>query len=80
MKLVGNSAGFAMEMLGVSHWAVEDIAFTRVLPNMTVLSAADSLQAIKMVIAADEIDTPVYIRLSGGQNIPVVYEQDFEYQ
>ena len=80
VKLVGNSAGFAMEMLGVSHWAVEDIAFTRVLPNMTVLSAADSLQAIKMVIAADEIDTPVYIRLSGGQNIPVVYEQDFEYQ
>ena len=80
MKLVGNSAGFAMEMLGVSHWAVEDIAFTRVLPNMTVLSAADSLQAIKMVIAADEIDTPVYIRLSGGQNIPVVYEQDFEYR
>ena len=80
VKLVGNSAGFAMEMLGVSHWAVEDIAFTSVLPNMTVLSAADSLQAIKMVIAADEIDTPVYIRLSGGQNIPVVYEQDFEYQ
>ena len=80
VKLVGNSAGFAMEMLGVLHWAVEDIAFTRVLPNMTVLSAADSLQAIKMVIAADEIDTPVYIRLSGGQNIPVVYEQDFEYQ
>lgn len=80
VKLVGNSAGFAMEMLGVSHWAVEDIAFTRVLPNMTVLSAADSLQAIKMVIAADEIDTPIYIRLSGGQNIPVVYEQDFEYQ
>ena len=80
VKLVGNSAGFAMEMLGVSHWAVEDIAFTRVLPNMTVLSAADSLQAIKMVIAADEIDTPVYIRLSGGQNIPVVYEQDFEYR
>ena len=80
VKLVGNSAGFAMEMLGVSHWAVEDIAFTRVLPNMTVLSAADSLQAIKMVIAADEIDTPVYIRLSEGQNIPVVYEQDFEYR
>ncbi len=49
MKLVGNSAGFAMEMLGVSHWAVEDIAF-REYTNMTVLSAADSLQAIKMVI------------------------------
>ncbi|MDL2305370.1 hypothetical protein LJC72_08540 [Bacteroides sp. OttesenSCG-928-D19] len=80
VKLVGNSAGFAMEMLGVSHWAIEDIAFTRALPNMTVLSASDSLQAIKMIIAADEIDGPVYIRLSGGQNLPIVYETDFEYE
>lgn len=80
VKIVGNSAGFAMEMLGVSHWAVEDIAFTRALPNMTVLSAADSLQAIKMIIAADRIDGPVYVRLSGGQNLPVVYEDDFEFE
>ncbi len=80
VKIVGNSAGFAMEMLGVSHWAIEDIAFIRVLPNMTILSAADSLQAIKMIMAADQIDGPVYIRLSGGQNLPVVYEDDFEFE
>ncbi len=80
IKIVGTSSGFAMEMLGVSHWATEDIAFTRALPNMTVLSAADSLQAIKMILAADEINSPVYIRLSGGQNVPIVYENDFEYQ
>jgi len=80
VKIVGNSAGFAMEMLGVSHWAIEDIAFTRVLPNMTILSAADSLQAIKMIIAADQIDGAVYIRLSGGQNVPIVYENDFDYE
>lgn len=80
VKIVGNSAGFAMEMLGVSHWAIEDIAFTRVLPNMTILSAADCLQAIKMIIAADQIDGPVYIRLSGGQNLPIVYEEDFVYE
>lgn len=79
VKLVGNSAGFAMEMLGVSHWAVEDLAFTRALPNMTVLSAADSLQAIKMILAAAQINGPVYIRLSGGQNVPIVYENDFDY-
>lgn len=80
VKIVGNSAGFAMEMLGVSHWAVEDIAFTRALPNFTVLSACDSLQAIKMIKAAAEIDGPVYIRLSGGMNAPIVYKEDFDYQ
>lgn len=80
VKIVGNSAGFAMEMLGFSHWAIEDIAFTRALPNMTILSAADSLQAIKMIMAAEQTDGPVYIRLSGGQNSPVVYEDDFEFE
>ena len=69
-----------MEMLGVSHWAIEDIAFIRTLPNITILSAADCLQAIKMIIAADQINGPVYIRLSGNQNVPIVYEEDFDYQ
>lgn len=79
VKLVGNSAGFAMETLSISHWATEDIALARALPNMTVLSAADSLEAIKMVIAAHEIKGPVYIRLSGLLNCPMVYEKDFDY-
>lgn len=78
VKLVGNSAGFAMETLAVSHWATEDIAFVRALPNMTILSAADSLSAIKMVKAAHDIQGPVYVRLSGLLNCPIVYEKDYD--
>ena len=78
VKLVGNSAGFAMETLAVSHWATEDIAFVRALPNMTILSAADSLSAIKMVQAAHDIKGPVYVRLSGLLNCPIVYEKDYD--
>jgi len=78
VKLVGNSAGFAMETLAVSHWATEDIAFIRALPNMTILSAADSLSAIKMVQAAHEIKGPVYVRLSGLLNCPIVYDKDYD--
>lgn len=78
VKLVGNSAGFAMETLAVSHWATEDIAFVRALPNMTILSAADSLSAIKMVQAAHEIKGPVYVRLSGLLNCPIVYDKDYD--
>lgn len=80
VKLVGNSAGFAMETLSISHWATEDIAFTRALPNMTILSAADSLEAIKCVIAAHEVKGPVYVRLSGLMNCPIVYDKDFDFQ
>ena len=80
VKLVGNSAGFAMETLSISHWATEDLALARALPGMTILSAADSLEAIKMVIAAHELQGPVYIRLSGLLNCPIVYDKDFDYQ
>lgn len=80
VKLVGNSAGFAMETLSVSHWATEDIAMARALPNMTILSAADSLEAIKCVMAAHEVKGPVYVRLSGLLNCPIVHEKDFDFQ
>lgn len=80
VKVVGNSAGFAMETLSISHWATEDIAMARVLPNMTILSAADSLEAIKCVMAAHEVKGPVYVRLSGLLNCPIVYEKDFDFQ
>lgn len=80
VKLIGNSAGFAMETLAVSHWATEDIAFMRALPNMTILSAADCLSAIKCVKAAHDIKGPVYVRLSGLLNCPIVYDKDFEFE
>jgi len=80
VKIVGNSAGFAMETLSISHWATEDIAMARALPNMTILSACDSLEAIKMVMAAHNVQGPVYVRLSGLLNCPIVYDKDFDFQ
>ncbi len=79
VKLIGNSAGFAMETLAVSHWATEDIAFVRALPNMTILSAADCLSAIRLILASSEMVGPVYLRLSGGLNCPIVYENDRDF-
>ena len=60
----------------MSHWATEDIALVRALPNIIILSASDCLAAIKLVIAASLIKGPVYVRLSGGLNCPIVYEKD----
>lgn len=80
VKLVGTAAGVIAARSGISHWATEDIAFMRALPGMTVLSAADSLEALKMAEYAASVEKPVYIRLSGGLNCPVVYAEDYEFQ
>lgn len=79
VKAVGTAAGIVTARSGVSHWATEDIAFLRALPNLTVLSAADSLEAYKMAFAAAEYEGPVYIRVSGGINCPVVYKEDYPF-
>lgn len=79
VKVIGSSAGVTAAKSGISHWATEDVAFMRVLPNMTVFSPADSLEAAKTVIYAATHDGPMYIRLSGGVNCPVVYKDDYEF-
>lgn len=80
VKIVGTAAGVVAAKSGVSHWATEDLAFMRVLPNLTVFSAADSLEAIKIAQCASEIEGPVYIRLSGGLNCPIVYREDYTFE
>lgn len=79
VKIVGSSAGVVAAKSGVSHWATEDLAFTRVLPNLKVFSPADSLETIKVMQYAASNDAPMYIRLSGGLNCPVVYKEDYEF-
>lgn len=79
VKIVGTAAGVVAAKSGVSHWATEDLAFTRVLPNIEVFSAADSLEAVKMAEYAASVDKPMYIRLSGGLNCPIVYREDYDF-
>ena len=80
VKIIGTFAGVVSAKSGVSHWATEDLAIMRALPNKTVLSPADSTEAYKAFNAACELDGPVYIRLSGSANCPIVYESDYDFK
>lgn len=80
IKIVGSSAGVTAAKSGISHWATEDLAFTRALPNLTILSPADSLEAVKIAEYAADTDSPIYIRLSGGLNCPIVYKEDYLFE
>lgn len=79
IKAIGTAAGFTGCSAGSSLTAFSDIAFTRSIPNMTVLSPADCTEAIKMILASSEFNGPAYIRLCGFYRIPMVYKNDYDY-
>ena len=80
VKVVGFSAGVMSARSGIAHWATEDIAFMRALPDLTVFSPADCLDAYKIARYAAETEGPMYIRLSGGPNCPIVHKEDYDFQ
>ncbi len=71
VKIIGAHAGLTVGPDGATHQALEDIAITRVLPNMSVVVPADSVEAKKAVQAIAEVNGPVYLRL-GRAKQPVV--------
>ena len=80
IKAIGSSAGLTSGWSGVALQAINDIAFMRSIPNMTVLSPADCTEAIKMMKAMAEITGPVYMRFCGTTSIPMVYLEDYEFK
>ncbi len=78
--LVGIGSGFSLTFMGNTHYALEDIALMRSIPGMTVIAPSDALQAMKALEAAMRKDGPVYIRLHGGAALPIVYEEDFDFE
>ena len=52
----------------------------RAIPNIVLLSPADCVETIKAVEASAEYNGPVYIRLTGGQNHPQVYSEDYKFE
>ena len=64
VKLAFTHAGLTVGEDGGSHQAIEDIALMRVLPGMTVIAPCDANETRKAVLAAAEMDGPVYLRLA----------------
>ncbi len=66
----GAHAGISVGPDGATHQALEDLAYVRALPNITVFSPCDATQACKATLSAlFEIKGPVYIRF-GREAVP----------
>lgn len=69
--IAGSHAGISVGPDGGTHQAIEDIAITRVIPNIVVISPCDAIEAKKATIAVADIKKPVYIRLA-REKTPVI--------
>ena len=76
VKLIGNGAGGVYAPLGPTHQAIEDIAVMRTLPNMTVLSPCDALEASALIKETLTWPSPIYMRLGKGGDRLITKDQE----
>ena len=70
VKVAGAHAGISVGPDGATHQALEDVAMTRVLPNLVVVIPCDAIEAKKATLAiAQEMKGPAYIRF-GREKTP----------
>ncbi|MCX6708005.1 MAG: transketolase family protein [Candidatus Woesearchaeota archaeon] len=79
VKIIGSHSGLSNGGDGASHQELEDIAITRVIPNLRVIVPCDYVETVKAVIEASKIEGPVYIRVS-RDNSPVITRETTRFQ
>lgn len=77
---VAIGSGLAMGFLGNSHYGLEDAAIMRAIPNLTVVCPADCAEIAQTVFAAARHAGPVYVRLTGGINTPIVNTDNYAFE
>lgn len=79
VKIAGSHAGISVGPDGGTHQAIEDLAITRVIPNMVVISPCDSIEARKATIACAITKYPTYIRLA-REKTPIITTNDSPFE
>lgn len=80
VRMVGLSSGVVLSMIGNMHCSFEDIAVIRAIPNITIISPADSFELVKVLEALDNYPHPVYLRLTSGAPSPIIYKEDYNFE
>ena len=64
VKLIGQSSGIAYGELGPTHHSIEDLAWLRLLTNLTLIVPSDPWETEQAIRAAAAMDGPVFVRVS----------------
>lgn len=71
VKIVTVGGGMAYGALGVSHFATEDLAVLRAIPNLTIVAPGDPVEVEKLVPQIVVHEGPVYLRLGRAGEDPM---------
>lgn len=75
VKLIGSHAGLMTGPDGATAQCLEDLAITRVLPNLCVVVPADAYETEKATFEIAKICGPVYLRLCRAPT-PIITRED----
>lgn len=79
VKIGATHAGISVGEDGASHQCCEDIALMRTIPGMTIINPADDIETRLAVLAAAEMDGPVYMRF-GRLAVPRVFDESYKFR
>lgn len=79
VKIGATHAGISVGEDGASHQCCEDIALMRSIPGMTILNPADDVEARLAVMAAAEMEGPVYMRF-GRLAVPRIFDENYKFE
>lgn len=79
VKIGASHSGLTVGEDGASHQTIEDIAIMRVIPNMTVVSPADAVEARLATIEAYKTPGPFYLRLT-RLAVPVIFDENYKFE
>ena len=79
VKLCGMSSGMAYGELGPTHHSVEDVAWTRIIPNLAVVVPADPIETRAALLYSEQHMGPMFLRIS---RMPVrkVLDDDYRFE
>jgi transketolase len=79
VRICGMSSGMAYGQLGPTHHSIEDLSWTRILPNMTVIVPADPIETASVMRYSLDHSGPMFVRIS---RLPVrkVHSDDYEFE
>jgi len=75
VKIAGSHAGVSVGPDGGTHQAIEDIALTRIIPRMVVVSPCDAVEARKATLAVAKTQDPTYLRLAREKTALITTEE-----
>lgn len=75
VKIGGGHSGISVGPDGATHQILEDMAFLRALPHMTLVVPCDYMEARKATVATGQMDGPAYIRF-GREKTAVFTRED----